>query len=205
MSVISHASAGESMQLWRRQVGRRERAASTRGPRPFAVLGYRLPGVAVASSLAELRRLTLVALYDAYDDQGKLQTRVVGVGGAMDGEGLRFGGVDLARFDKDLRLAPTAGGRGLRFDAADGELLIFSLGLERHLERCSRYPHAPRRRSPQLPSPAAVEGAAGLTLVDLTSIPKRQVLKFDSAARDLVGRVGAILFDFANTRFRVAD
>lgn len=58
----------------------------------------------------------------------------------------------MARFDKNLRLAPMTGGRGPRFDAADGELITLALGLERHLERCSRHPHYPRRRSPQLPS-----------------------------------------------------
>lgn len=112
------------MHEWRRQIGHRHVIAAERGPRPFAVMGFKTKGESDLGAGVALRKLTLIAVYDAYDDRGEMQTRVVGVGGSLDGGRLRFGGVGLTRFDKDLRLAPTAGGRGPRFDAADGELLI---------------------------------------------------------------------------------
>lgn len=198
-------STGEAMQLWRRQVGFRTRVAEARAPRPFAVIGCRVHGPTAGASLVELRRLTLVAVYDAHSDSGKLTTRVVGVGGAVERGEPRFGGTTLSRFDKDLRLAPTAGGRGAHFDAADGELLEFVLGLERHLQRCSLHPHSPRRRAPRLPLFVAGEGMSeGKEFADLASIPKRQVLAFETP-RNLEGRVGSTTFDFFHTRFRAAD
>jgi hypothetical protein len=194
------------MHEWRRQIGHRHVIAAERGPRPFAVLGFKTKGDLGFGAGIALRKLTLIAVYDAYDDQGELQTRVVGVGGILDGGRLCFGGVGLARFDKDLRLAPTAGGRGPRFDAADGELLAVALRLERHLERCAPHPHYPRRRSPRLPLLAADQGAAtSEVIVSLVSLPKRQVLAFETPDRDLVGRSGTASFDFVHTRFRVAD
>jgi hypothetical protein len=194
------------MHEWRRQVGHRHVVAAQRGPRPFAILGFKTKGEPDYEANIALPKLTLIAVFDAYDDHGELQTRVVGVGGALESGHLRFGGDDLARFDKDLRLAPTAGGRGHRFDAGDGELLALALRLERHLERCARHPHYPRRRSPRLPLLAADQGAAvGEAIVNLTSLPKRQVLAFDTPARDLVGRSGVTSFDFVHTRFHAAD
>ena len=71
--------------------------------------------------------------------------------GTIEADGVRFGGPALSRFDKNLRLAPVAGGHGARLDAADAEFLSFALQLERFLERCSRHPYVPRCRIPRLP------------------------------------------------------
>ncbi|HEX3870798.1 MAG TPA: hypothetical protein VHV77_10200 [Pirellulales bacterium] len=98
-------------------------------------------------------------------------THVVGVSGIAAARGLRFGGPELLRFNKNLRLPPTKGGSGLRFDAAEVERLSFALMLESHLERCSRYPYVPRRRAPLLPTPVAKGRRQGL--MDLSSMPLR--------------------------------
>jgi hypothetical protein len=110
----------------------------------------------------------------------------------------------LSRLDKDIRLVPATGGRGQRFDAADGELLAFALDLERYLERCARHPHFPRRRTPLLPIASTSVGSDDARLVDPATLPKRQVVPLNSPERDLCGRSGTTLFDFYHTRFRLA-
>ena len=190
------------MQAWRRQLGQRARVAERHGPRPFAVVGYRARGPVIDGCIP-LRHLTLVALFDELAPTGTLMTRLVGVAGNVTTAGIRFGGPALSRFDKDLRLAPAVGGRGPRLDTTDGEFLSFALQLERYLERCARHPFMPRRTTPRLPV-LSIDGVAvdGKHLIDLTTLPKRQVLAIDSPATDLRGRFGTTVFDFYNTCFR---
>jgi hypothetical protein len=194
----------ELMQTWRRQLGQRARLAERIGPRPFAVVSYRVRGPVIGRHVT-LRQLTLVALFDERLQSGELATRLVGVAGTVEVDGVRFGGSALSRFDKNLRLAPAAGGRGARIDAADSEFLSFALQLERFLERCSRHPYLPRCRIPRLPV-LPVDGISpgNSLLVDLMSLPKRQVLPLDAPRADLRGRFGSTEFDFYNTRFRIA-
>lgn len=199
ISLTSAAACRAPMDTWRRQIGHRHRLAAERGPRPFAVISYRVRGRPVDDRYVPLRHLTLVALYDERTPDGELATRLVGVGGLIDGVALRFGGPALSRFDKNLRMPPQAGGRGPRLDAADDEFLSFALSLERYLERCARHPYVPRRRLPRLPS-VTTDG-----LIDLSHLPKRQVILLDSPAHDLCGCVGSTTFDFYHTRFRVAQ
>lgn len=194
----------DGMHAWRRQIGQRHEVAAERGPRPFAVIGYRAPAPLLEERYVQLRRLTLVALYDQRQEDGSLATRLVGVAPAVGPDGLRFGGVRLSRFDKDLRLAPARGRGGARLDAADEEFMEFALSLERYLQRCARHPYMPRRRVPRLPTLDSDLAANGATLVDVTTVPKRQVLRLDAPEQDLIGRVGTTAFDFVNTRFRVA-
>ena len=203
MTTDSAPSPLEIMQAWRRQLGQRARLAERHGPRPFAVIGYRAGGP-VANGCVPLRHLTLVALFDELTPAGTLVTRLVGVSGNVTVDGVRFGGPALSRFDKDLRLAPAAGGRGPRLATADGEFLSFALQLERFLERCARHPYVPRRRIPRLPV-LPEEGLApdDAGLVELTSLPKRQVLPLSSPRDDLRGNFGTTEFDFYHTRFRV--
>ena len=202
MSTASAPSPLELMQAWRRQLGQRARVAERHGPRPFAVVGYRVRGP-VIDGCVPLRQLTLVALFDELAPSGTLITRLVGVAGNVTAEGVCFGGPALSRFDKDLRLAPATGGRGPRLDTNDGEFLSFALQLERYLERCARHPYVPRRRIPRLPvRPAEGLAPGDAGLVELTSLPKRQVLPLSSPRDDLCGRFGTTEFDFYNTRFR---
>ena len=194
----------ESMELWRRQIGHRHHIAAERGPRPFAIVSYLVRGPLLDERHVDLRRLMLVALFDERLEGGSLATRLVGVSGSVGPDGLCFGGSGLSRLDKDLRLAPAAGGRGPRFDAVDGELLTFALTLERYLERCARHPYFPRRRTPRLPLTLTGNGPPGAYLVDLTTLPKRQVVTLVSPASELCGCYGTTAFDFYHTRFRIA-
>ena len=134
-TTVMMPSSTEFMQAWRRQLGQRARLAERIGPRPFAVVSYRVRGPVIGGHVT-LRQLTLVALFDERLESGELATRLVGVAGTVEADGVRFGGPALSRFDKNLRLAPAAGGRGARLDAADAEFLSFALQLERFLERC---------------------------------------------------------------------
>ncbi len=194
------AEGRELMQLWRRQLGGRARLAEERGPRPFAVISYRVRGMVLDQTI-ELRRLSLMALFDDRLSSGDLTTRLVGIDGMLEWEAVQFGGPQLSRFDKDLRLAPAAGGKGRRLDVAS-DLAATALHLERYLERCARHPYFPRRRVPQLPTVRLVHGTP---YVDLAGLPKRQVIALDDPAVDLCGSVGSTRFDFYHTRFHVAD
>lgn len=203
MTSVAAPSSTELMQAWRRQLGQRARAAERVGPRPFAIVGYRTRGP-VLDGCVPLKNLTLVALYDELSSDGALTTRLVGVAGSIIAGVLRFGGPDRTRFEKDLRLAPAAGGRGARLDTTDAEFLSYTLQLERFLERCARHPYVPRWRVPRLP--VVPEGFTSLDdtcLVELAALPKRQVLALSSPRADLRGRFGTTEFDFHQTRFRV--
>ena len=196
------ASLAERTASWRRQIGQRHGLAEARGPRPFAVFSYQLRGTVVDVRRLPPRQLTVLALFDERLDDDRLVTRFVGAAVDVDEFGLRIGGVERTRFDKDLRLAPCFGRGGMRLDAADGPLFDLALGLERYLERCSRHPYMPRRPMPRWPSWSAGSAAGGPPTIDLTTLPKRQVVTLASPARDLVGQAGFVAFDFVNTRFR---
>ena len=204
--IVSNMSplVADLMHVWRRQIGHRHTLAGARGPRPFAVIGHLVRGPLVEDRYVPLRQLTLTALFDQRLDTGELATCFIGIGGAVTNYGLRFGGVDLSRFDKDLRLPPATGRRGARLDAADGEFFEYALSLERFLERCARHPYMPRRSTPRLPVIETGVEMNDACFVDVTTLPKRQVITLDSPDRDLVGRSGTTAFDFVNTRFRVA-
>jgi hypothetical protein len=204
MTTVMMPSSTERMQAWRRQLGQRARLAQRIGPRPFAVVSYRVRGPVIGGHVA-LHQLTLVAMFDERLESGELATRLVGVAGTVEADGVCFGGPALSRFDKNLRLAPAAGGRGPRLDAADADLLSFALQLERFLERCARHPYVPRCRIPRLPVVPVVEVPPGDSCrVELASLSKRQVMALDAPRTDLRGRFGSTEFDFYNTRFRVA-
>ena len=203
-TTVVMPSSTEFMQAWRRQLGQRARLAERIGPRPFAVVSYRARGPVIGGHVT-LRHLTLVAMFDERLESGELATRLVGVAGTVEADGVRFGGPTLSRFDKNLRLAPAAGGRGARLDAADADLLSFALQLERFLERCARHPYVPRFRVPRFPIvPVGRVPPGDSYRVELASLPKRQVMALDDPRTDLRGRFGSTVFDFYNTRFRVA-
>lgn len=206
MSISSMVASpvADLMHAWRRQIGHRHVLAQQRGPRPFAVVSYRVRGRPVDGRYARLRDLTLVALYDERLDCGELATRLVGIGASVSTAGLCFGGGGLSRFDKDLRRAPGHGRCGARLDAGDGEFCEFALALENYLERCARHPFMPRRSVPRLPVIDLNAAGDDSLSVDLTTLPKRQVIRLDSPERDLVGCLGTTTFDFYHTRYRVA-
>ena len=204
IATTRKSATTDLMHAWRRQIGHRHQLAQQRGPRPFAVVSYLARDPVLDDRYIPLRQLTLVALYDRVAESGELETRLVGVGGQAVDDALSFGGVELSRFDKNLRLAPVGGRRGARLDTGDKEFFEFALSLERYLERCARHPFMPRRRVPRLPTLSGHDLNSDPCYVDLTTLPKRQVIELDSPERDMVGRFGTTTFDFYHTRFRVA-
>ena len=70
---------------------------------------------------------------------GRRALRLAGYSGSRVPWGVRFGGPENCQFDKDFRLQPVAGARGHRIDLANEDLLTLGLGLERELDRCTRF------------------------------------------------------------------
>lgn len=201
---VAPASRREVVQLWRRQVGQRARLAQQNGPRPLAVISYRIRGPADDDRLVPLRRVTFFALFDDRSPNGDIETRLVGVAGTDDGNRIQIGGPHFSRIDKDVRLAPARDGVGRRFDAEQGDLLSFALQLECYLQRAARHLYMPRRRIPRLPTLSFAGAAQPTACVDLTTLPKRQIIAIDSPADGLCGQIGQTTFDFYHTRFRSA-
>ena len=71
MTATIEPSLGD---LWRRQIGRRDR---NRDPRPLAALGYLANGP-VIEDLIEVEKLVLVVVHDETTARGNLTTRVAG-------------------------------------------------------------------------------------------------------------------------------
>lgn len=70
--------------------------------------------------------------------------------------------------------------------------------------RCARHPYVPRSRVPRLPSLETTVATDRISLVDVTTLPKRQIIRLTAPQRDLIGYAGTSMFDLVNTRFRVA-
>jgi hypothetical protein len=192
------------MQTWRLQIGQKARYATQRGVRPFGIVSYRVRDPQPNERFVCLSRLTIVALFDEQLESSQIATRLIGVGGSLNAQGIQFGGPGNSRFDKDLRLAPTFSARGKRLDIADVDFLSFALALEMFLERSSRHPHVPRRRSPVVPALPIGTFHNGSCNVDLSALPKRQIVAIESPSKNLCGHCGTTAFDLVHTRFREA-
>ena len=217
----------ESLQQWRRQIGCRMHHMLRQGPRPHAILSYRLHAEP-ENGLVPLNRITFFVLFDEWrldsQEDRHLVTHFRGFSATVVNGSVHLGGAHLCRLAKDLRRSPVVGGRGARLDALDSGLLETALAWERSLERHSRHPHYPRRREPKLPAlwcstndssarqdgfrllapveEALLSGASPTkVLVDVRSFPKRQVFCLSNVSRDLRGRSGCIEFDFCSSRF----
>lgn len=135
------------LEMWRKCLGGRRRRAR---PRPLAAMGYLVDGP-VGDELVEIKRLTLVLLYDEPIRRGQCGLRLAGFSGGPVPWGAHFGGPTQCRFHKDLMLQPVAAGQGYRMDLADTELLALGLRLCRDLDRHTRYCPQPRREQVLLP------------------------------------------------------
>lgn len=218
-------------QTWRRQIACREQLADERGPRPFALIGFRIRGGSTAPSmkLVPFERLSFLAMFDERSDDDRMSTRLLGLRPSLGSEGIQIGGTELCLFDRDVRCAPAVGATGRRLDLADTALMETALGWERFLERVGSHPHYPRRsvlRWPtwwctvaQVPSGVVVRDDHGRSLVpldealkqqlsilsvfaDVTLVPKRQVVACAAPARSLLGQAGVTSFDLFHSRFR---
>ena len=132
---------------WRHRLGGRCRHAQSR---PLAAMGYLTNGP-VIDGLIEVERLTLIILFDEPLRTGHCALRLAGYSGSRVPWGVRFGGPENCRFVKDLSLQPIPGARGYRLDLANTELLKLGLGLDRELDRCTRYRQRPVRKQVCLP------------------------------------------------------
>ncbi|MBN2579373.1 MAG: hypothetical protein JXB10_10310 [Pirellulales bacterium] len=133
---------------WHRRfgAGRRQRVWT----RPVAGLGYLANGP-VIDGLIEIEHLVLVVLYDEPRSNGRLALRLAGFSGTAAPWGVKWGGPEQCRFDKDLLLRPTRHARGQRIDTASKKLLQVGLQLDRQLEKHARYPGLVYRNRLQLP------------------------------------------------------
>ena len=215
-------------QRWRRQVGCRLRLAEQRGPRPLALVTYQIRG-GDTSSLVPLKQLRFFSLFDERTDDDRLATRLLGFRPQLMRTGVQIGGFQGSLIDKDLRLPPVRGGGGRRLDASETGLVEAAFGLERHLERCARHPHYPRRATLRFPNwwcavqqyrgdlpsrdhrgvrlvelTTALEHGLAVTAVfaDLQHVSKRQVVACHDPARILSGTTGLTTFDLYHSRFR---
>lgn len=218
------ASISVVLQRWRRQIASRSELAERRGPRPFALVGYRISGRS-DDTLVPLERLSFVALFDERDDLDRLATRFVACRVCGDADGLRIGGAQQTLFDKNIRLAP-ASQSGSRLDPRDAELCELAFGWEQYLERVNRHPYYPRRNLIRWPQwyaevvtssfardttklvPWEQAASAGLTVVrawaDVAGLPKRQIISGEPR-RVLCGVNGPVQLDLFHSRFRRGD
>jgi hypothetical protein len=152
MSTIVSARASPALlQRWRQQVARQQRRHASQGPRPLAAIGYQVHGP-VTDGLVDLRRVVYLSLFDELRGDGRLATRVAGFTSAIVPWGIKIGGPEQSRFEKDLGWPPAYEAKGRRFDLAHSELLTTALDLDRSLERHERFPHLPRLRQPRWPT-----------------------------------------------------
>jgi hypothetical protein len=159
MNAIVCARAGpELLQRWRCQVAsqRRRNACALRQD---AALGYLAQGP-IYHGLIDVRRLVFVVLHDQQRPNNALAMRVSGYVASGVPWGVKIGGSDHNRFEKDLMCAPARRARGQRFDLAQSELLGLALQLDRYLDRQARHCRKPRLHHPRWPQPwAAFEPA----------------------------------------------
>lgn len=217
------ATVSAVLQRWRRQIASRSELAEQRGPRPFALVGYRVSG-RTEDTLVPLDRLSFVALFDERDNDDRLDTRFLAARVCGDAAGIRVGGVDQTLFDKNIRLAP-ASQSGSRLDPHDAALCELAFGWEQYLERINRHPHYPRRNSirwPQWHAEVMPSASAGTTQLvhwdtavaqrlpvlkvwaDVAGLPKRQIIA-GAPRRVLCGIHGSVTFDLFHSRFRRGD
>jgi hypothetical protein len=244
MSTIDIARAGpELMQRWRQQVGGQRHRRDCRGPRLYAAISYVARGP-IRDGLVDLRRVAFVVVQDILRRDGSLATRFRNYAATAVPWGVKIGGAENTRFDKDLSLAPRRNATGRAFAFSDTEFLGLSLDLDRYMERHYRFPGR-FGREPRLPviwaafAPKVAQevrsagpefeaagcqrilrtvsssGASlipvdhvshewrrfGRMMVDLRSVPKRQLVAVDHRGANLAGFMGAIAFDLRQSRF----
>jgi len=194
----------------------------------LALVAFQIRG-GEPNGLVPLEKVRFFSLFDEQTPDDHLATRVLGFRARLTAGGIEFGGVSGNLIDKDLRLPPARGGSGPRLDAADTGLVEAAFGWERHLERCARHPHYPRRATLRFPEwwcivrgpvgelplrdhqgqglvelgPALERGVTvEAVFADLQCVPKRQVVACDDPERLLCGTTGLTTFDLYRSRFR---
>jgi hypothetical protein len=150
-TAVSPRADPELIQRWRQQIAGQRRRRAAGGPRALAAVGYLVHGP-VHNGLVDIRRIVFVTLHDEVDAAGRLATRVGGFRAAAVPWGVKIGGPEHTRFEKDLGRPPAFRAKGRRFDLAHPDVLAIAMDLDRLVERHLRFPHFPRRRQPRWPT-----------------------------------------------------
>ncbi len=148
--ILSKRDGPGLKQCWRQQVASQQRRRVAQGPRPLAAVTY-LVRRSAHEGLVDIRDLTVVIMYDDKRHDGSVAIRCAGYSASGIPWGLKIGGADACKFDKDLTVAPAPAAKDRRFDTSNGELLSLALSCDQQLERHGRYPHFPRRLQPRWP------------------------------------------------------
>ena len=123
MAFVLAARDGPSrQQRWRQQVASQLRRRRSQGARPVAAISYLIRGP-VWSGLIDVRHLLFTVLHDAPRNHGLLAIRFAAYSTTCVPWGVRIGGAEACRFEKDLSLGPKPLARGRHFNSFDGELL----------------------------------------------------------------------------------
>ena len=88
-------------QRWRQQAASQQRRRLLHGPRPLAAIAILQRGPE-REGLVDIRHLIFTVVYDLMQCDGSLTTRCAGYKAAVVPWGLKIGGADTCRFDKDL-------------------------------------------------------------------------------------------------------
>ncbi len=136
---------------WRQRVASQHQRRVAQGPRPFAAIMERVHGP-VLDGLIDVRDLGWFVLHDDIQSVSTVAIRCAAYRASTVPWGLAIGGPNNCRLQKDLRLAPRPGAKGVRFDlTAQSEFLSLSLRLDQLLECHRRHPQLPRRYQPRWP------------------------------------------------------
>lgn len=150
------------LQVWRSQVGCHWRERRAIGARPLAAMTW-ITINDQQRGLIDVRKLVWIVLYDDFDRHGNLVTRFTGHGVEPVPGGIRLGGANNCRFEKQLQLPPGKAAPGLRFDLDNPKILDLALQLDRTLDHHCQFTRFPRRHRPGLPTFwAAFESDAAL-------------------------------------------
>ena len=107
MHLMASPRAGpDLLQQWRQQVGGQLRQRTARGPRELAALSF-LPRGVQYEGMIDVRRLLLVVVHDELRWDQSPAIRVAGYMAVAVSWGVRFGGAEQHRFEKDLSRPPT--------------------------------------------------------------------------------------------------
>jgi hypothetical protein len=129
-TMVSPRVDQELIQRWRQQIARQQRRRAARGPRSLAAVAHLVHGP-VRDGLVDLCQMVFVTLFDEVQTAGRLATGVAGFTSAVVPWGVRIGGPEQSRFEKDLGWPPAYEAKGRRFDLAHSELLTTALDLDR--------------------------------------------------------------------------
>ena len=125
--MAQQKTMSDGLDRWQRQMAGRDWSQAPEDPSDRIAIGTMAPRA--NPHLVDVRNLTLVLLH--YDSERSVILR--GFGGVPVPWGVKWGGPELSRFEKDLKLAPAWTGCGRRINLHQQRLLQSGLELDRRL------------------------------------------------------------------------